>query len=209
MNGGVLSLCVCFSSPCACSNDTSQFIPSWAGPGEPPPGVALRLSGVVSPWRPRDLSGAARDPRTPLIWAKKNQTLHPPPSSPARHTPHARPTLPQTPTNKPHPKSPTRTRKPPPTSPLGVAQPKRAKKNAPRGNIPLHPISVSRIFGKLEISSNPSLLGVSATDAVKAKYDNPIVRRLRRIPTLTLTDSGIGGAQSSKLVCEFAHICTG
>ena len=33
-----------------------------------------------------------------------------------------------------------------------------------------------RNFGKLEISSNPSLLGVSATDAVKAKYDNLIVR---------------------------------
>ena len=124
-------LCVCvfpLSPLVRVRKNTSQFIPSWAGPGEPPPGVALRLSGVVSPWRPRDLSGAARDPRNPLICAKKNQTHHPPPSSPARHTPHAPPTLPQTPTNKPHRKRPTRTLENPPLRPWGSHNPKEQKK---------------------------------------------------------------------------------
>ena len=113
----------------------------------------------LAPWRPRDLSGAPRDPpipgRSDLFSAKKNQTHHPPPSSPARHTPHAPPTLPQTPTNKPHPQSPTHTR---------------AHTQAPRA-----PNARGRAHtrgGRKKAKKNSAIGTRTRVSWVKAKYDN-------------------------------------
>ena len=77
----------------------------------------------------------------------------------------------QTTPQKPHTRA-----GPPPLRPWGSHNPKEQKKMRLEEIFRYIPF-LFRNFGKLEISSNPSLLGVSATDAVKAKYDNPIVRR--------------------------------
>ncbi len=77
--------------------------------------------------------------------------------------------LEQTPTNKPHPKSPTR-------APRGHTSPKGPQRARARAHTRAGAKSKKKFRYR---DSNPSLLGVSARAgaAVKAKYDNPIVRR--------------------------------
>ena len=65
----------------------------------------------------------------------------------------------------------------PPTARLGDAHNPKEQKKMRLEEIFRYIPFLFRNFGKLEISSNPSLLGVSATDAVKAKYDNLIAGR--------------------------------
>ena len=116
----------------------------------------------------------------------KPTTHHSPPSSPARHTPHdAPPTLPQTPTNKPHPKSPTHarahTREPQgPQTRAGARTHTRGRKKAKKNSAIGTRTRVSWVKAKYDNHRGSETYGFSDLHLCPLSFQEGIAEFLRR-----------------------------